>query len=37
MKNASSADKFVEIKQANQLVTTFNAIGTQLTKLRIAE
>jgi Flp pilus assembly protein TadG len=38
MKNcASSTDKFVEIKQANQLVTVFNSIGTALSNLRIAE
>lgn len=34
---ASSADKFVELKSASQMVTTFNAIGTALTKLRIAQ
>jgi Flp pilus assembly protein TadG len=33
---ASSADKFVELKSASQLITTFAAIGTALTKLRIA-
>jgi hypothetical protein len=38
MKNcASSSDKFIEIKQANQLVTTFNQIGTQLSNLRISQ
>jgi hypothetical protein len=34
---ASSADKFTEIKTANQLLTTFNAIGTALSNLRIAQ
>ncbi|HVV61916.1 MAG TPA: pilus assembly protein [Pseudolabrys sp.] len=33
---ASSADKFYELKNANDLITTFNAIGTNLTKLRVA-
>jgi Flp pilus assembly protein TadG len=33
---ASSADKFVELKSSSQLITTFAAIGTALTKLRIA-
>jgi Flp pilus assembly protein TadG len=38
MKNcASSADKFTEIKQANQLVSTFNSIGVALSNLRIAQ
>ncbi len=38
MKNcASSADKFTEIKQANQLVSTFNSIGVALANLRIAQ
>ena len=38
MKNcASSADKFVEIKQANQLVTAFTSIGTALSNLRISQ
>ena len=38
MKNcASAADKFTEIKAANQLVSTFNSIGTALSNLRIAE
>jgi Flp pilus assembly protein TadG len=34
---ASAADKFTEIKQAAQLVTTFNSIGTALSNLRLAE
>lgn len=33
---ASSTDKFVMLTSANQLITTFAAIGTALTKLRIA-
>lgn len=33
---ASGADKFTEIKSANQMVTTFEKIGTALSKLRIA-
>ena len=33
---ASSTDKFVELKSASQMITTFTAIGTALTKLRIA-
>jgi hypothetical protein len=33
---ASTTDKFSQITSANQLVTTFNSIGTALTKLRIA-
>ena len=33
---ATSADKFVELKSASQLITTFAAIGSALTKLRIA-
>jgi hypothetical protein len=38
MKNcASSADKFTEIKKANQLVAAFNSIGTALSNLRIAQ
>ncbi|MCX7314033.1 MAG: pilus assembly protein [Hyphomicrobiales bacterium] len=38
MKNcASSADKFTEIKSANQLVATFNSIGTALSNLRISQ
>jgi Flp pilus assembly protein TadG len=38
MKNcASGTDKFTEIKAANQLVSTFNSIGTALSNLRIAE
>jgi hypothetical protein len=37
MKNcASDASKFYELKQANDLVTTFNSIGTALSNLRIA-
>lgn len=34
---ASSADKFIEIKQANQVLSAFNTIGTALSNLRIAE
>ncbi len=34
---ASSPDKFVELKSANQMVATFNAIGTSLSNLRIAQ
>ncbi len=33
---ASGSDKFTEIKSANQMVTTFESIGTALSKLRIA-
>jgi Flp pilus assembly protein TadG len=33
---ASSTDKFTQITSSGQLVTTFNSIGTALTKLRIA-
>jgi hypothetical protein len=34
---ASSVDKFTEIKTANQLLSTFNSIGTALSNLRIAQ
>ena len=34
---ASSSDKFWMITQANQLVSVFNQIGTNLTKLRVAK
>jgi Mg-chelatase subunit ChlD len=34
---ASSSDKFVELKSASQMVTAFNAIGTALSNLRIAQ
>ena len=34
---ASTPDKFTEIKTANQLVSTFNSIGTALSNLRIAQ
>jgi hypothetical protein len=38
LKNCASAtDKFTEIKAANQLVSTFNSIGTSLSNLRIAQ
>ena len=38
MKNcASGVEKFTEIKAANQLVSTFNSIGTALSNLRIAQ
>ena len=33
---ASSTDKFFLLTSASQIVTTFNQIGTNLTKLRIA-
>jgi Flp pilus assembly protein TadG len=33
---ASSSDKFFLLTSANQILTTFNTIGTNLTKLRIA-
>ena len=34
---ASSSDKFFLLTSANQIITTFNTIGTNLTKLRIAQ
>jgi hypothetical protein len=34
---ASSSDKFFLLTSANQIITTFNKIGTDLTKLRIAQ
>ena len=34
---ASSSDKFFLLTSANQIVTTFSTIGTNLTKLRIAQ
>jgi Flp pilus assembly protein TadG len=34
---ASASDKFFLLTSANQIVTTFNTIGTNLTKLRIAQ
>jgi Flp pilus assembly protein TadG len=34
---ASSQDKFIEVKSSNQIVTAFNAIGTALSNLRIAQ
>jgi hypothetical protein len=34
---ASSADKFFLLTSANQIITTFQTIGTNLTKLRIAK
>jgi Flp pilus assembly protein TadG len=34
---ASSSDKFFLLTSANQIVTTFNAIGTNLTQLRVAK
>jgi hypothetical protein len=34
---ASTADKFTEIKQANQLVSAFNSIGVALSNLRISQ
>jgi Flp pilus assembly protein TadG len=33
---ASSPDKFIELKSANQMVSTFQQIGTQLSNLRIS-
>jgi Flp pilus assembly protein TadG len=33
---ASGSDKFTEIKTANQLISTFQSIGTALSKLRLA-
>ncbi len=37
LKNCASPDKFVEIKSASQMVSTFNSIGTSLSNLRIAQ
>jgi hypothetical protein len=34
---ASSTDKFFLLTSADQIVTTFDAIGTNLTKLRLAQ
>ena len=34
---ASGADKFFEVKQANQTLSVFNSIGQSLAKLRIAK
>jgi hypothetical protein len=34
---ASSTDKFYLLTSANQIITTFNTIGTNLTQLRIAQ
>jgi hypothetical protein len=34
---ASSSDKFFLLTSANQIVTTFNSIGTALSNLRIAK
>ena len=34
---ASSSDKFFLLTSADQIITTFNTIGTNLTKLRIAQ
>jgi hypothetical protein len=34
---ASSSDKFYLLTQANQITATFNEIGTNLTKLRVAK
>jgi hypothetical protein len=33
---ASSPDKFYMLTSSSQIVTTFNAIGTALSKLRVA-
>jgi Flp pilus assembly protein TadG len=37
LRDCASTDKFTEIKTANQLVSTFNSIGTALSNLRIAQ
>jgi Flp pilus assembly protein TadG len=37
MKNCASTDKFVMLTTANQMITTFQQIGTQLSQLRIAK
>jgi Flp pilus assembly protein TadG len=37
MKNCASSDKFVMLTTANQIITTFAQIGTQLSQLRIAK
>jgi len=34
---ASSPDKFYMLTSSSQIVTTFNAIGTALSKLRVAQ
>jgi hypothetical protein len=34
---ASGADKFFEVKKANQTLSVFNSIGQSLAKLRIAK
>ena len=34
---ASSSDKFCMLTSASAIVTTFNTIGTNLTKLRVAK
>lgn len=34
---ASSSDKFFILTSANQILTTFNTIGSELTKLRVAQ
>ena len=34
---ASTADKFIEVKTANQTISAFATIGTQLSKLSIAQ
>jgi hypothetical protein len=34
---ATSSDKFYEVKSSSDLGTVFNAIGTNLTKLRVAK
>jgi len=34
---ASSTDKFYLLTSADQMTATFNAIGTKLTKLRVAQ
>jgi Flp pilus assembly protein TadG len=37
MRNCASTDKFVMLTTANQMITTFQQIGTQLSQLRIAK
>jgi len=34
---ASSTDKFYHLTSADQMTATFNTIGTNLTKLRVAQ
>jgi hypothetical protein len=37
MKNCASDGKFVMLTSANQIITTFQQIGTALSQLRIAK